>query len=38
VIRLDPETRSTLEGWRRASTTEQRMARRANIILLAADG
>jgi transposase len=37
-IRLDPETRSELESWLRASTTEQRMARRARIILLAAEG
>jgi transposase len=36
-IRLDPETRSTLEGWVRASSSEQRMVRRA-IVLLAADG
>jgi transposase len=38
VIRLDRETRSELEGWLRASTTEQRMVRRARIVLLAADG
>lgn len=37
-IRLDPEARSTLEGWLRAKKTEQRLARRARIILLAADG
>ena len=37
-IRLDPETRSELEAWLRASTTEQRMVRRARIILLAAEG
>jgi transposase len=37
-IRLDPETRSKLEGWVRASTTEQRYVRRARIVLLAADG
>lgn len=37
-IRLDPGTRSELEGWLRASTTEQRMARLARIILLAAEG
>jgi len=37
-IRLDPETRSTLEGWLRASTTEQRYVKRARIVLLAADG
>jgi hypothetical protein len=38
LIRLDPETRSELESWLRASTTEQRMARRARVILLAAAG
>jgi transposase len=37
-IRLDPETRCTLEGWLRASTTEQRYVKRARIVLLAADG
>ena len=37
-IRLDPETRSELESWLRAPTTEQRMTRRARIILLAAEG
>jgi transposase len=37
-IRLNRGTRSELEGWLRASTTEQRMARRARIILLAAQG
>jgi hypothetical protein len=37
-MRLDRETRSELEGWLRASTTEQRLARRARIVLLAADG
>jgi transposase len=37
-IRLDPETRSKLEGWVRASSTEQRYVRRARIVLLAADG
>jgi transposase len=37
-IRLDPETRSKLEGWVRASTTEQRYVRRARIVLLASDG
>jgi transposase len=37
-IRLDPETRRSLEGWVRASTTEQRYVRRARIVLLAADG
>jgi transposase len=37
-IRLDPETRTTLEGWVRARKTEQRHVRRARIVLLAADG
>ena len=37
-IRLDPQTRSTLEGWLRASTTEQRYVKRARIVLLAAEG
>lgn len=37
-IRLDPETRSRLEGWVRAKKTEQRLVRRARIVLLAADG
>ncbi len=37
-IRLDPETRATLESWVRASKSEQRMVRRARIVLLAADG
>jgi transposase len=37
-IRLDPETRATLEGWVRARKTEQRIVRRARIVLLAADG
>jgi transposase len=37
-IRLDPEARITLQGWVRASTTEQRYARRARIVLMAADG
>jgi transposase len=37
-IRLNRGTRSELEGWLRASTTEQRMAQRARIILLAARG
>jgi transposase len=37
-IRLNRATRSELEGWLRASTTEQRMARRARVILLAAEG
>lgn len=37
-IRLDPETRATLEGWVRASKSEQRIVRRSRIVLLAADG
>jgi len=37
-VRPDRKTRSELEGWLRASTTEQRMVRRARIVLLAADG
>ena len=37
-IRLDPETRATLEGWVRATKTEQRYVKRARIVLLAADG
>jgi transposase len=37
-IRPDGKTRSKPEGWLRASTTEQRMVRRARIVLLAADG
>jgi transposase len=37
-IRLDPETRASLEGWVRGGKTEQRLARRARIVLLAADG
>ena len=37
-IRLDPETRRTLEGWLRAKKTEQRLVRRARIVLLAAEG
>ena len=32
-IRFDRKTRRQLEGWLRASTTEQRMVRRAGIIL-----
>jgi hypothetical protein len=32
-LRLDPETRTELEGWVRASTTEQRYVRRARIVL-----
>ena len=37
-IRLELETRATLEGWVRASKSEQRMVKRARIVLLAADG
>jgi len=37
-VRLDPETRGRLEGWLRASKTEQRYVRRARIVLLAAEG
>src|ERR1700730_7651233 len=37
-IRLDPETRTTLEGWVRARKTEQRHVKRARVVLLAADG
>jgi hypothetical protein len=37
-IQIDLETRSRLEGWVRASTTEQRHVRRARNLLLAADG
>lgn len=38
VVALAPEQRETLELWLRASTTEQRLAQRARIILAAADG
>ncbi len=38
AIELTPEERDTLEEWVRASTTEQRMAQRARIILAAAEG
>src|SRR5215831_19207742 len=38
AIRLDPETRARLESWLRATTTDQRMVRRARIVLLAAEG
>ena len=37
-VRLDPESRAVLEGWVRASTTEQRKVKRARIVLLAAEG
>src|SRR5271166_3835360 len=38
VVTLTQEDRSTLEGWVRAGKTERRLAERAKIILLAADG
>jgi len=38
VITLDSEERAVLEGWRRATTTEQRLALRARIVLEAAAG
>lgn len=37
-IVLSAEERATLEGWVRSGTTEQRLAERARITLLAADG
>ncbi len=37
-IELTPEERWTLEGWVRASSTEQRLVERANIVLLTARG
>jgi transposase len=37
-IKLRPEDRGALEGWVRATTTEQRLARRARIVLAAAAG
>src|ERR1700681_287349 len=37
-IVLSPEERATLEQWARGGKTEQRMARRARILLAAADG
>lgn len=37
-IVLSAEERGTLEGWVRASSTEQRLAERAQIVLLAAEG
>ena len=36
VVHLTPEDETTLTGWVRASTTEQRMVLRAKIVLLAA--
>jgi transposase len=38
IVRLKPKQRAELEGWLRASTTEQRFVRRAQIVLLAAKG
>jgi transposase len=38
VIRLSADERATLAAWARASTSEQRWAERARIVLLAADG
>lgn len=38
VIELTSEERSVLESWVRASTTEQRLAERARMVLAAADG
>jgi transposase len=38
VIELTGEERTTLEGWVHSPRTEQRMAFRARIVLLAADG
>jgi len=37
-VTLTDEDRATLEGWVRATTTEQRLALRARIVLAAADG
>ena len=37
-IELAPEERRTLEGWVRASSTEQRLVERARMVLLAAQG
>lgn len=38
VITLTDEDRATLKGWERATTTEQRLALRARIVLAAAEG
>src|SRR3974377_390115 len=38
VFTLTPEDRSTLQAWVRAGKTEKRLAERASIILLAAEG
>ena len=37
-IVLSTEERETLEGWVRASSSEQRLVERAQIVLLAAEG
>jgi hypothetical protein len=37
-IVLTADERSTLEGWVRSGTTEQRLAERARVVLLAAAG
>jgi transposase len=38
LVSLSGEDRMVLEGWVRASTTEQRLAQRGRIVLAAADG
>jgi len=38
VIELSDAERATLESWVRAGCTQQRMVRRAQIVLMAADG
>ena len=38
VVKLSGEDRAVLEGWVRASTTEQRLVQRGRIVLAAADG
>jgi hypothetical protein len=38
VVELSGEERAVLEGWVRASTTEQRLAQRGRIVLAAAAG
>ena len=38
VVKLSGEDRAVLEGWVRASTTEQRLAQRGRIVLAAAAG
>lgn len=37
-VRVAPEDRRTLEQWRRAGTTPQRLVLRSRIVLLLADG